>query len=141
MKNKELNITLICCCVILIVGFLMGWVAKEEKEPQKEVIIQEIIPKTVIPFTPLGEHTLTWYCPTGNRTASMTEPKEGRTIAIDKSMGLKFGDTVYIEKYGAFVCEDTGSAIKGRKVDIYIEDCNQAKQNGVKKAKVYLIGE
>lgn len=140
MKNKELNITLICCCVILIVGFLMGWVAKEEKEPQKEVIIQGI-PKTVIPFTPLGEHTLTWYCPTGNRTASMTEPKEGRTIAIDKSMGLKFGDTVYIEKYGAFVCEDTGSAIKGRKVDIYIEDCNQAKQNGVKKAKVYLIGE
>ena len=140
MKNKELNITLICCCVILIVGFLMGWVAKEEKEPQKEVIIQEI-PKTVIPFTPLGEHTLTWYCPTGNRTASMTEPKEGRTIAIDKSMGLKFGDTVYIENYGAFVCEDTGSAIKGRKVDIYIEDCKQAKQNGVKKAEVYLIGE
>ena len=140
MKNKELNITLICCCVILIVGFLMGWVAKEEKEPQKEVIIQEI-PKTVIPFTPLGEHTLTWYCPTGNRTASMTEPKEGRPIAIDKSMGLKFGDTVYIENYGAFVCEDTGSAIKGRKVDIYIEDCKQAKQNGVKKAKVYLIGE
>ena len=118
----------------------MGWIAKEEKEPQKEVIIQEI-PKTVIPFTPLGEHTLTWYCPTGNRTASMTEPKEGRTIAIDKSMGLKFGDTVYIENYGAFVCEDTGSAIKGRKVDIYIEDCKQAKQNGVKKAKVYLIGE
>ena len=140
MKNKELNITLICCCVILIVGFLMGWVAKEEKEPQKEVIIQEI-PKTVIPFTPLGEHTLTWYCPTGNRTASMTEPKEGRTIAIDKSMGLKFGDTVYIENYGAFVCEDTGASIKGRKVDIYIEDCKQAKQNGVKKAKVYLIGE
>ena len=140
MKNKELNITLICCCVILIVGFLMGWVAKEEKEPQKEIIIQEI-PKTVIPFTPLGEHTLTWYCPTGNRTASMTEPKEGRTIAIDKSMGLNFGDTVYIENYGAFVCEDTGSAIKGRKVDIYIEDCKQAKQNGVKKAKVYLIGE
>lgn len=133
MPKQQTIFLLICCSIILTIGFMGGYL--HTKRPINIVTI----PDTVIPFTPLGEHTLTWYCPTGNRTASMTEPKEGRTVAVDTTMGINFGDTVYIEGYGAFVAEDTGSAIKGRRVDIYIEDCRQAMYNGVKKSQVYLI--
>jgi 3D (Asp-Asp-Asp) domain-containing protein len=98
----------------------------------------------------LGEFTITHYTAgfesTGKNpgdkgygiTRSGTTVKEGRTIAADWLL-LPKNSVVYIEGYGIRVVEDTGSAINGKDIDIYIEDLETARQLGVKQAKVYLI--
>lgn len=66
----------------------------------------------------------------GARTASGTRPKEKRTIAVDKrliSLGTKVG--IGSEMY---VAEDTGGAIKGKRIDVYYASHRKAMAHGVK---------
>lgn len=74
----------------------------------------------------------------GAATASGTRPRENRTIAVDKNLiplgtKVKIGDETY-------VAEDTGGAIKGRKIDVYYASHGKAMAHGVKyqKIKVYI---
>ena len=61
------------------------------------------------------------------KTASGTTPKEGRTIAADKTIH-PLGSKVYIEcpshpsVNGEYIVEDVGGAIKGKRIDIYFDD-------------------
>lgn len=72
-------------------------------------------------------------------TASGARVREGRTIAVDPKV-IPIGATVYIEGIGLRVAEDTGSAIRGAKIDVYMNDVQQARQFGVKKnRKVYIL--
>ncbi|MEB3100807.1 3D domain-containing protein [Ferviditalea candida] len=72
-------------------------------------------------------------------TFSGTRAREGRTIAVDPSI-IPLGSTVYIEGIGIRRAEDTGSAIKGARVDVFMNDVKQALRFGVKKnAKVYVL--
>lgn len=72
-------------------------------------------------------------------TASGARVREGRTIAVDPKV-IPIGATVYIEGIGLRVAEDTGSAIRGAKIDVYMNDVNDARQFGVKKnRKVYIL--
>ncbi|MFZ2226760.1 MAG: 3D domain-containing protein [Candidatus Moraniibacteriota bacterium] len=52
-------------------------------------------------------------------TASGKKVKENETIACPKNFA--FGTKVNIEGYGTYICQDRGSAIKGNKIDIYME--------------------
>ena len=52
-------------------------------------------------------------------TASGKKVKENETIACPKSFA--FGTKVNIEGYGTYICQDRGGAIKGNKIDIYME--------------------
>ena len=74
----------------------------------------------------------------GSPTASGTRPKQNRTIAVDKNL-IKLGTKVKIGDE-MYVAEDTGGAIKGKKIDIYYSSHNKAKAHGVqyKKIKVYI---
>ena len=67
-----------------------------------------------------------------------TRPKQNRTIAVDKNL-IKLGTKVKIGDE-MYVAEDTGGAIKGKKIDIYYSSHNKAKAHGVqyKKIKVYI---
>ncbi|MGM1044809.1 MAG: 3D domain-containing protein [Bacillota bacterium] len=65
------------------------------------------------------------------RTASGTRTQEGRTIAADPKV-LPIGTRVYIEGVGERIVEDTGSAIKGNKIDVFIEDLDRALEFGRK---------
>lgn len=93
----------------------------------------------------LGEFKLTAYCGcrkcngkwTGQPTALGTGYEHGRTIAVDRRV-IPIGTWVYInipgEGWQKFRAEDTGSAIKGNRIDIYVDShsaCNQAKYNTV----------
>ena len=96
--------------------------------------------------TALGSYKLTFYCPCEicngalgvGQTASGAAPAEGRTIAVDSSI-IPLGSRVYIEGYGTFIAEDTGSAIKNNKIDIFVSTHSRAEELGVQYANVYLL--
>ena len=74
----------------------------------------------------------------GGKTASGTYPKEGRTIAVDPKI-IPLGSKVYIEGYGYYIAEDTGSAIKGKKIDIYFNSHKSATNFGKRTIRVKVV--
>ena len=73
-------------------------------------------------------------------TASGTKVTEGRTIAVDPDV-IPLGWWVYIEGLGFRRAEDKGSAVKGKKIDVYFDSEEYAKKFGTKKGyTVYIIG-
>jgi 3D (Asp-Asp-Asp) domain-containing protein len=117
----------------------------------------EIIDKVVIPaediesdssdqsdYLSLGKFKLTAYCKcskccgkwAGSPTASGTTPKANRTIAVDPNI-ISFGTKVVING-NTYVAEDSGSAIKGNRIDIYMPTHSQALDFGVQYAEVFV---
>ena len=92
----------------------------------------------------LGNFKLTYYCSceiccdveTGI-TATGTPVIEGQTIAVDPSV-IPYGTKVIINGH-IFTAEDCGGAIKGNRIDIYVNDHNRANALGVNYADVYLL--
>ncbi|MDU0206317.1 3D domain-containing protein [Paenibacillus sp. MAH-36] len=72
-------------------------------------------------------------------TFSGLKAKEGRTIAVDPAV-IPLGSTVFIEGIGIRKAEDIGSAIRGSRIDVFMNDLSQAQEFGVKKnVKVYVL--
>lgn len=69
-------------------------------------------------------------------TAIGTKATEGRTIAVDPKI-IPLGSTVYLNGK-PYVAEDTGSAIKGNKIDMFINDHQRAQNFGVQEMEVTL---
>ncbi len=95
--------------------------------------------------TLLGNFKLTFYCPceicngrTDAKTASGTTMAEGRTIAVDKSI-IPLGSRIYIDGFGEFIAEDTGSAIIGNRIDVCVSSHDRAYELGVQYGDVYLL--
>lgn len=115
---------------------------------EEQEIIEEPEIQTDFPYKKLGKYELTFYCPCERcvgkkkvvRTATGTIPKANRTIAVDPAK-IPLGSIVFIEGYGYFIAEDTGSAIKANKIDIYVNSHEEALQLGRKHANVYLLKE
>lgn len=70
-------------------------------------------------------------------TASLTEVKEGQTVAMGKA--FPFGTVIFIEGVGIRVCEDRGGAIKNDCVDIFMEDLDRVNEFGRVKLKVWIL--
>jgi 3D (Asp-Asp-Asp) domain-containing protein len=60
-------------------------------------------------------------------TASGTVPEQGRTIAADKR--FDFGTEIVIGDK-TYIVEDRGGAIKGNKIDIYLDSHSECLQRG-----------
>lgn len=58
-----------------------------------------------------------------------------QTIAVDPKT-IPLGSIVYIEGMGWYKAEDTGGAIKGKKIDIFMGDIKKARGFGKKKVRV-----
>ncbi len=71
------------------------------------------------------------------RTASGTLAKVG-VVAVDPKV-IPLGTKLYIDGYGHAVAGDTGSAIKGNKIDLFFNSHNEAINFGVKSLKVYVL--
>lgn len=95
----------------------------------------------------IGNFKLTAYCPCykcsggyGSNTATGVRAQEGVTIAVDPRI-IPYGTKVYIENVGYRIAQDCGGAIKGKKIDIYVnndKDCYKTEYNQ-KAAKVYIV--
>lgn len=72
------------------------------------------------------------------KTGTLAQPN--RTIAVDPRV-IPLGSTVYIQGMGVFLAEDTGRAIKGSRIDIFMESHRQAFNFGVKDLKIYILNE
>lgn len=75
-----------------------------------------------------------------NLTKSGTTPAKLRTIAVDPSV-IRLGALCYLKGWGWAVAEDTGSAIKGKRIDIYLDSVEEAVNFGVKEITVYYPDE
>lgn len=105
---------------------------KEEKEESSNLVS-------------LGKFKLTAYCScskccgkwAGSPTASGVMPRANHTIAVDTGV-IPFGTKVIINGK-SYVAEDTGSAIKGNKIDVYFDSHSKALNFGVKYAEVFVV--
>ncbi len=77
------------------------------------------------------------YTYTGRNTASGTVPAVG-TIAVDPSV-IPIGSRVYIEGYGFATAWDTGGAVRGNRIDLFMEDRAQCMKWGVRNVKLYIL--
>ena len=93
----------------------------------------------------LGTFSSTAYCNcksccgkwSGGPTASGAMPQEGITIAVDPRV-IPLGSKVSINGK-VYIAQDTGSAIKGNKIDIYFSSHSSANAYGRRKVEVYLV--
>lgn len=108
------------------------------------------IPLTTVKFedipelTELGTFKLTAYCAcekccgkSDGITASGTKVKQGRTVAVDTSI-IPYGTELYING-NYYIAEDTGP-FSGKIIDIYFDSHEEAKNFGIKYAKVFEVG-
>ena len=65
-----------------------------------------------------------------NRTASGIWPYEG-VVAVDRRV-IPLGSTVWIDGLGTFLAADTGSAIFGNRIDVFVQDYGRAIRWGVR---------
>ncbi|QFG01238.1 LysM peptidoglycan-binding domain-containing protein [Psychrobacillus glaciei] len=61
-----------------------------------------------------------------------------KVIAVDPRI-IPLGTKVWVEGYGEAIAGDTGGAIKGNKIDVFIPSYDSAMQWGVKKVKIRVI--
>ncbi|WP_318841538.1 ubiquitin-like domain-containing protein [Metabacillus halosaccharovorans] len=61
-----------------------------------------------------------------------------KVIAVDPSV-IPLGTKVYVEGYGYAVAADTGSAIKGNKIDVFLSSKSAAYRWGSKRVKIKIL--
>lgn len=71
-------------------------------------------------------------------TASGVKAQQGITVAADTKV-LPFGTKIYIDGVGERIVQDTGSAIKGKKIDLYFENHQKAWNFGRQTKKVTIL--
>lgn len=69
------------------------------------------------------------------KTASGTVPQAGRTIAADPKV-LPFGTEIVLNGH-IYTVEDTGNAVKGKHIDLYMDDHHAALEWGVRYIELY----
>lgn len=93
------------------------------------------------------DFTATWYTPAGGEgnglvTATGALVDQGKTIAVDPSI-IPLGSTVIVKfpdgHKHKYLAEDTGGAIKGNRLDIFVWSQNRAIENGRQQVKVEVV--
>jgi 3D (Asp-Asp-Asp) domain-containing protein len=112
---------------------LLGCSASSRPAPERT----EPLPPSsrAVPFT------ATAYAATGHPTASGTMPHSG-VVAADPTV-LPLGSRIRVhaagQYSGEYVVRDTGGAIRGRRIDIYMPKHAQAKRFGRRAVKVEVV--
>lgn len=127
-----------------------------DRKVVKEVVTKEPVTKEVVQGTLQtvalsrgGEITYsrsltcvaTAYSDSGRTASGMItsrNPGGYSTIAVDPNV-IPMGSKLYIPGYGYAIAADTGGAIKGNKVDLYVPSSSEAYAWGVRTVTVYVL--
>lgn len=113
-----------------------------EEAPVEECCEEEHCDGCSIPCDLMGEFEVTYYCDYG-LTATGTTTHMG-TCGVDPNV-IPLGSTIFIEyddgSIRECVAEDTGGAVKGNIIDVWLESYDECIQNGRDICKVYLVKE
>ena len=120
----------------VVVEDCVDWASETFPETEPEIITD------VEEWESLGRFKLTYYCPcrkcngkwAGKATASGEPLKPGTTIAVDPRV-IPLGTVVRIGEH-EFIAQDTGSGIKGKRIDICLEDHGECLEAGVQYSEV-----
>ena len=168
-RDSVLAATLIVA-MILFVGICLGsaatamWFVPEPEVvteyiyvmsvPAEETVeepVEEVWSEDVHPLSYLGEFTISHYCACvkccgkdDGITATGTKATEGRTVAVDPSV-IPYGTeiSVYYEDGGIerYIAEDCGGAIKGNRLDVFMDSHEAALVAGMTSGSVYMEGK
>ncbi|HEU4964456.1 MAG TPA: 3D domain-containing protein [Bacilli bacterium] len=125
---------------LLNVGQRLQVPNQEKTQINTGLMIDRVINATLTAYTAGPESTGKYPGHPGyGVTASGRYVQENHTIAVDPRM-IPLGTKVYIEGLGVRVADDTGGAIQGNRIDVYMSDLNAAIHFGVKRnVKVYIL--
>lgn len=163
---SELSLAVV---LVFAAGFCLGYYSADAKQnPVEPNVIAETKQETTIAPNEfveqekeieqaqeresLGVFQVTYYCPCekccavspDGITASGTVATQGRTIAVDTRIIPMGAQVLLVYEDGAqavYTAEDTGSAVKGNRLDVFMDSHEAALQCGVKNAEVFLLGE
>lgn len=149
--------------LIPVIFTLSGNATDAEAPVERHPVTEEVVATEPAAYegfipevTPLGKFKITHYCscekccgkwalnrPDGVvKTASGADAKAGRTIAVDTSI-IPFGTEVVVRyddgSEAVYVAEDTGSAVMGKHIDVYMDDHDAAWNAGLKYGEVLII--
>lgn len=160
MKTKrfEFLAIIICIALVLLITGLVTTICilsvEASAEPEPEVRTVEVDSSR----RKLGNFEVTYYCScekccgswgtdrpkvNGNDivfTSTGAVAKEGVTVAVDPNK-IPYGTYIYIEGLGYRVAQDCGGAIKGNRIDVYMNDHQRALEAGRHSADVYVLVE
>jgi uncharacterized protein YabE (DUF348 family) len=88
-------------------------------------------------FSRAYDMVATAYTHTGYNTSTGIRPYVG-VVAVDPSV-IPMGSRLYVEGYGYGRAMDKGSAIKGNRIDVFMDTQSQALSWGRRSVKVYLL--
>ena len=95
----------------------------------------------------IGEFKITYYSAsvpecgsTHGITKSGAKVWDGVTVAVDPNV-IPLGTYLYIEGVGLRVAQDTGGAVKGNVIDVYVPTSSEAFGLGTKQCTVYKVME
>lgn len=126
-----------------IIGGLIGYhLGHEEAQAAEPEVIEISHDYAYTDYKSLGEFVISHYCDCqkctldgDGITASGTKATAGRTIAADPDV-LPMGSTIIIDGH-TYTVEDVGGAIKGKRIDIFMDSHEEALQAGVKTIEVF----
>ncbi|MSN99564.1 peptidoglycan-binding protein [Bacillus paralicheniformis] len=105
-----------------------------QKQNDQPVNVQKEITVTATAYT-ANDGGISGITKTG---VDLNANRDAKVIAVDPSV-IPLGTKVYVEGYGEATAEDTGGAIKGHKIDVFIPDKKDAFNWGVKTVKVKIL--
>ncbi|WP_304442107.1 LysM peptidoglycan-binding and 3D domain-containing protein [Psychrobacillus sp. OK032] len=112
-------------------------VVPEVKEEKVEVAEEQVVNELLVTAT-----AYTAYCTGCSGTTAYgidlrSNPNQ-KVIAVDPRI-IPLGTKVWVEGYGEAIAGDTGGAIKGHKIDVFIPSYDSAMEWGVKKVKLKVL--
>jgi 3D (Asp-Asp-Asp) domain-containing protein len=144
MKKNIIVAWMLILCILTTSMPLQAEAAKKNKNSKKIMSLLDSDES----IKGIGEFEATFYCTkhccngSWSTTALGTALKPNKTIAVDKNV-IKLGSEVIIKypngKIARYRAEDTGSAIRGRRIDVCVASHTEANRLGRQKIKVYVV--
>jgi 3D (Asp-Asp-Asp) domain-containing protein len=123
ITNKRIPLVLFLSLAAVLIGVLLAVPSRAEPRAARTLTVRA-----------------THYCAScgGSRTAT---GRSGRTrgLAVDPRV-IPLGSRVYVPGHGVLVADDTGGAIRGRRIDIRLTSRGGCARRGVKRLTVRVVG-